>query len=367
MKNNFFKEYNKRLVTTIAFTVGIAIVGFALLFFLFDTAFNGLFVDFLAKYHFEFLDYILNYIMFNKFQIFTIGVSVIVIITWYISQRKISRHLADIINSIDIVINKDETMIELPSYFKDIENKLNKIKYENIKNIRLAKEAEQRKNDLVIYLAHDLKTPLTSIIGYLNLLHDEQNVSEELRQKYLSISLDKTLRLEDLINEFFEITRFNLQNITLEKSSINLSLMLEQLVEEMHPQFIGKDMACMLELIPNIYIDGDSDKLARVFDNLLKNAISYSFRSSKIMITTEKITSGVNITVRNSGNQIPPHKLDSIFEKFYRIDSARTSKTGGAGLGLCIAKEIVELHGGNIRAESNESFTLFIVFLPDKT
>ena len=106
MKNNFFKEYNKKLVTTIAFTVGIAIVGFALLFFLFDTAFNGLFVDFLAKYHFEFLAYISNYIMFNKFQIFTIGVSVIVIITWYISQRKISRHLADIINSIDIVIIK---------------------------------------------------------------------------------------------------------------------------------------------------------------------------------------------------------------------------------------------------------------------
>lgn len=115
------------------------------------------------------------------------------------------------------------------------------------KNAAIAKKAEKRKNDLIVYLAHDLKTPLSSVIGYLNLLKDEQQISDELREKYLSISLDKAERLEDLINEFFEITRFNLSNITLEYRMINLTRMLEQLVYEFKPMLAEKNLTCSMD------------------------------------------------------------------------------------------------------------------------
>ena len=132
----------------------------------------------------------------------------------------------------------------LPPDFAEIENKLNSIKYESLRNQQTAREAEQRKNDLVVYLAHDLKTPLTSVIGYLSLLSEEEDLPLQLRQKYVGISLDKAQRLESLINEFFEITRFSLQNIQLETGEINLSMMLRQLVEEFYPQLAEKGLRC---------------------------------------------------------------------------------------------------------------------------
>ena len=286
------------------------------------------------------------------------------IIAWIVTQVNTMRQLNLIINSINKVFNKEESLIELPPKLKDAESKLNAIKYENIRNERLAKEAEQRKNDLVVYLAHDLKTPLTSVIGYLKLLNDEQQVSAELRQKYLSVSLEKAERLEDLINEFFEITRFSLQAITLNKTKINLSLMIKQIADEFYPLLSDKNISCRVNTTDDIYIYADGDKIARVFDNLLKNAINYSYTDSEITISADRTYKDISIRFRNTGDKIPPHQLNSIFEKFYRLDSARSCKTGGAGLGLAIAKEIVELHGGIISAKNSEEYTEFEVILP---
>ncbi|CAK7010253.1 vancomycin resistance histidine kinase VanS [Tissierella sp. P1] len=300
----------------------------------------------------------------NKKTLLTVGFIMLIIIFFYYTLSKVTRYLNQIADAVDRIIDEDESIILLPNELKPMEDKLNQIKLTLKQREAEAKEAEQRKNDLVVYLAHDLKTPLTSVIGYLNLLHDEKQISEELRMKYLSIALEKADRLEDLINEFFEITRFNMQNIILEKTNVNLARMMEQLVDEMYPLMSEKELHVKLNLIDNISIVGDSDKLARVFDNLLKNAISYSFISSEIKIIVEEIIEGVNIKIKNNGKPIPSHKLDGIFEKFYRLDTARTSRTGGAGLGLAIAKEIVELHGGQIKVESCEEYTEFTVFLP---
>lgn len=300
----------------------------------------------------------------NKKTLLTVGFIMLIIIFFYYTLAKITRYLNQIADAVDRIVDEDDSIILLPNELKPMEDKLNQIKSTLKQREEDAKEAEQRKNDLVVYLAHDLKTPLTSVIGYLNLLYDEKQISEELRIRYLSIALEKAERLEDLINEFFEITRFNMQNIILEKTSINLSIMMEQLVDEMYPLICEKELRVKLNLADNVSIVGDSDKLARVFNNLLRNSINYSFSSSEIEITTEKTIGGVNIKLRNNGKPIPPHKLDSIFEKFYRLDTARRSKTGGAGLGLAIAKEIVELHKGQIKAESCEEYTEFTVFLP---
>lgn len=277
---------------------------------------------------------------------------------------KIIGYLEQTALSIDSIFTKEDALIHLPKELKDVEDKLNTIKYTTLRNEQLAKEAEQRKNDLVVYLAHDLKTPLTSIIGYLSLLNEAPDMPLEQKAKYTAISLDKALRLEDLINEFFEITRFNLQNIILEKSKINLNRMLEQLVDEFYPMLAPKKLTSSLVINQDIVITGDANKLARVFDNLYRNAIHYSFEGSQIEIVATKDAQGVTLRFRNHGKDIPKHRLSNIFEQFYRVDAARTSTTGGSGLGLAIAKEIIELHQGSIFATSENQKIEFRIFLP---
>lgn len=280
------------------------------------------------------------------------------------AQRKAEQSLRIILDSIDAVFKKGDTLVSLPPEFADAENKLNAIRNENLRNEQLAKEAEQRKNDLVVYLAHDLKTPLTSIIGYLTLLRDEPQISEPLRLKYQGIALDKARRLEELINEFFDITRFSLQNIQLEYQAFDLNLMLQQLLEEFYPVLCEKNIAA--EFLPDVHLTltADPDKLARVFDNLLRNAAAYSYPDTVISVKLKQDQNHAVLVFENHGAVISEQKQKLIFQKFYRLDEARSTRTGGAGLGLAIAKELVELHGGEIWVTSSEEATRFCVRLP---
>lgn len=223
--------------------------------------------------------------------------------------------------------------------------------------------AEQRKNDLIMYLAHDLKTPLASSISYLNLLRDEKQISEELREKYLSISLSKAERLEELINEFLEIAKYNLSNITLQYSEINLTRLLEQLAYEFQPILKQKRLSCRLESEGDIMLKCDADKIQRVFDNLLRNAVLYSYSGTEIIISAGRGEGFLTLGFSNRGDTIPKEKLERIFEQFYRLDAGRG--TEGAGLGLAIAKQIVTLHKGTITAASENNVTVFTVTLPD--
>lgn len=273
-------------------------------------------------------------------------------------------YVGELSNSINTLFNKKDEFVKLPTELKEIELKLNSIKYEAMRNEQLAKEAEQRKNDLVVYLAHDLKTPLTSIIGYLTLLEEAKDMPIEQRAKYTSITIDKAYRLEELINEFFDITRFNLHSISLENSKINLSFMLHQMVDEFYPMLSDKNLNVITNIEENIVIYADADKLSRVFDNLLRNAVSYSYENADIELSAASKEDKVTICFRNIGNEIPQHKLDSIFEKFFRVDVARGTKTGGSGLGLAIAKQIVDIHKGTIEVTSSRECTKFKVVLP---
>lgn len=275
-----------------------------------------------------------------------------------------TKYFNEINRGIDALIDGNSGDVVLSPELSVIEKKINSIKHTLVQRQLEAEFAEQRKNDLVVYLAHDLKTPLTSVIGYLNLLRDENQISEELREKYLSISLEKAERLEDLINEFFEITRFNLSNITLEYSRVNLTRMLEQLTYEFKPMLLEKDLKCILNIAPDIQIKCDVGKIQRVFDNFLRNAVNYSFDGGTIYIVIVQNEKNISIKFTNQGNTIPKEKLERIFEQFYRLDTARSSKNGGAGLGLAIAKEIVELHGGTINARSENEEIEFEVILP---
>lgn len=293
--------------------------------------------------------------------IYVLGVIVII----FQAFRKSVHYLDSALQASEKIADDSEELIELPGDFKEIETQLNAVKLEVQNNARAAKEAEQRKNDLVVYLAHDLKTPLTSVIGYLTLLTETTELSGDMQQKYLGIALKKAERLEDLINEFFEITRFNLTHITLELGNINMTRLLEQLVYEFSPMLAEKRLTCSLNAPADVQFCCDGDKMQRVFDNLLRNAVNYSYPDTEITITLESGEKGLRITFLNYGNTIPRDKLDRLFEQFFRLDSSRASGSGGAGLGLAIAKEIVELHKGTIRASSRDGKIIFEIFLPD--
>lgn len=224
--------------------------------------------------------------------------------------------------------------------------------------------AEQRKDELVMYLAHDIRTPLTSVIGYLNLLEEDPNMLSEQRAARVHIVLEKAYRLETMVNEFFEITKYKSQKITLSKETIDLYYMLVQLSDELSPVLAPRGNTVTLHLDENLTIEADPEKLARVFNNILKNAASYSFPHTEIVISAEKLEHEVIIRIQNSGEDIPNEALASLFNKFYRVDQSRSSDTGGTGLGLAIAKEIVTLHGGAISASSKNHVVTFTVSLP---
>lgn len=285
-------------------------------------------------------------------------------VIWHHYWKKTFSYLQEVVSATEQFYGENTSLIALSPRLHEVESRMNQTKLNIVNNERIAKEAEQRKNDLVTYLAHDLKTPITSVIGYLTLLRDEPQISPELRAKYTGIALDKSERLEELINEFFDITRFNLSEITLEPERVNLSRMLEQVVSEFEPVLLEKQLSWHVKIMPEVEVLCDPDKLARVFDNLVRNAVSYSYRGTEIFLSMVKNEKDIEICVRNHGKTIPEEKLARIFEQFFRLDSARGTATGGSGLGLAIAKEIIELHGGTIRAESKQEMIEFYVYLP---
>ncbi len=282
----------------------------------------------------------------------------------YRFQLKPLEYLDDVTEAAQLLATPTEAPVSLPPDLKKIEDDLNTVRIQTLESQKAAQEAEKRRDDLLVYLAHDLKTPLTSVLGYLKLLEDEPDISPELISKYTGIARDKAERLEELINEFFEITRFSTNKLTLEPALTNLSRMLMQITYEFNPVLKDKNLKWNIQIPENIELLCDADKLERAIDNLIRNAINYSFNDSIIQFTLVQLENSVQICVENTGNTIPPEKLEKIFEQFYRLDIARSSNTGGAGLGLAIAKEIVELHHGIITAYSADERIRFTIQLP---
>lgn len=295
-----------------------------------------------------------------SFFLFTLlfGCVVITCIHFYL----IARMMEQVTQAVDDLYTNRVNSVVLPTTLREVEKKLNQILINVRQSEQSAKDVEQRKNEMIVYMAHDLKTPLTSVIGYLTLLKDEPEISEKLREKYLGIAWNKAGRLEELVNEFFEVTRFNFSQMTLEYSVVNMSMMVEQILYEFKPLFQEKGLSYELEAESDIMVSCDVEKMERVFDNLIKNAINYSYENSKILVSlTSNGENGMEMMVRNHGKTIPKEKLESLFEQFFRMDSSRDTKTGGTGLGLAIARQIMELHHGSIRCESeNETITFLL-------
>ena len=342
------------ILSLLAYCAGLPIVTFLAVLIVSSRTWYG------SEPIYPFLDWARNY--FGVLFVLALIFGLFVITIYFI--RKPLRYMDALVGASQQLAQNPERPIELPDLLAPVTDRLNAVRQESLRSAAAAREAEQRKNDLIVYLAHDLKTPLTSVIGYLTLLRDEPQISPELRARYTGIALDKAERLEELINEFFEITRFNLTHLTLELSNIDLTRMLEQTCSEFEPAFAEKGLRCSLNLPPQLPCECDPDKLARVFDNLLRNANFYSFPDTVIHISGQVSQGLITLRFENSGRTIPKEKLDRIFEQFFRLDSSRSTANGGAGIGLAIAKEIVRLHGGAIWAASADNHILFTVTLP---
>lgn len=367
-------------VSKIIVIVMISIVVSGSFMLLFDSGFNGAvgdwFVDHFIIYR-EWTDdsghFYTETFAWVRLKAFITAVAIVMVVFWtvsviftYILSRKghakrvseeTAKYIRDYLSSANATGRTETEFAHIAPYMEDIQKLVND-------SNKLMLEEVNKKNDLIAYLAHDLKTPLTSVVGYLSLLEEAPDMPDEQKAKYIHVALSKSLRLESLINEFFDITRYNLHQIELEKENIDLSYMLRQMTDEFYPVLENHGNTVKLTASESITVSADPAKLARVFNNILKNAIAYSHPNTPIDIFADSDSKEIWISFTNSGKTIPPGKLESIFEKFYRLDESRSSNTGGAGLGLAIAKEIVTRHGGTIRAVSENNVTTFTVTLP---
>lgn len=295
-------------------------------------------------------------------------VSVIIfVLIFHLMTRKITKYIEDITRSIQNIAQGDfSTKLEVKydNEFSIIAQNLNIMALD----LRLLKEKEQEaettKNELITNVAHDLRTPLTSIIGYLDILNTDHNLDDQSREKYTQIAYNKSKRLEKLINDLFSFTKLSYGNMPLQTSLIDIVKLLEQQIDEFYPNFEDNGLVCEFKTSENTaMVMADGEMIARAFENLISNAIKYGRDGKVIKVIIKKEGDYIKVTVINYGSVIPEGDLPFIFDRFYRVEQSRQESTGGTGLGLSIAKSIIEKHGGMISARSSMAGTAFEVFL----
>lgn len=247
----------------------------------------------------------------------------------------------------------------------DIAMQVNHMAEEIAQLMEREKRTEEMKNDLITNIAHDLRTPLTSILGYLDILAGKKDLPEETRQSYIRIAHDKAKHLQQMIEDLFGFTKLGYSSQTTHMQPIDIVCLLAQLLDEFYPVFEQNEME--YEYHPDVnsfVIQGDSTLLVRLFDNLINNAVKYGREGKRLLVTARTDDRKIVIDVINYGKVIPQKDLDRIFEKFYRSEASRNSQTGGTGLGLAIAANVARIHGGTIEAKSSLEGTVFSVMLP---
>ncbi len=284
--------------------------------------------------------------------------------------RKFTRELKNIVYGIGEISSGDfnyRLPIESTNEFGLISLSLNKMALRLEQIMEENKNNEKNKNAIITSLAHDLRTPLTSITGYLELLVNAKDISEETYNHYLELVYKKSISLENLINDLFDYTRVSLGQIKTEKTTINMVQFINQIVDEFYPSFRENDLEYGIKIENSpIYIEGDGDLLSRAINNLISNASKYGKDGKRVDIHLKVVNNYATLDIINYGLLIPKESLTHIFERFYRVEGSRSTHTGGTGLGLAIAKEIIELHGGKITVNSDFKGTVFQVRLKSK-
>lgn len=228
---------------------------------------------------------------------------------------------------------------------------------------------EQSKMELITGISHDLRTPLTSIIGYIELLRSDSFQSKDEYMRFLQNTYNKTIHLKNMLDDLFEYTRLSSHEGRIEMQEIELSKLLSQLLFEFEPLAQESDMEVTMNLVgPPVNALVDSEKIARAIDNLLMNALKYSIKPGTIRIKLQSDQSFATITIENEGPPLTSEQEQRLFERFYKADLARSTEgiQVGAGLGLSIARNIAELHGGSLMLEHQNGHYEFRLAIPMK-
>lgn len=288
-------------------------------------------------------------------------------VTFMILQEPYIRYISRISEAVKNISEGDlNTVINVigDDEFSGMAANLNRMAADIKQLMEKERESERTKNELITNVAHDLRTPLTSIIGYLELLTNNQQIPADMQHKYIEIAYGKSRRLQKLIEDLFGFTKLNYGKIAMHVGQIDIVKLLGQLVEEAYPNFVEKGLSYDLQSnVPAKIINADGNLLARLFDNLIGNAIKYGADGKRVLVKIHAESETVTVSVTNYGYVIPADELPLIFNKFYRVEQSRSSSTGGTGLGLAIAKEIVDMHGGTISVASDLNGTVFTVKL----
>ena len=288
-------------------------------------------------------------------------------VTFLLLQGPSIRYISHISDAIQNISEGDlNTSVDVigDDEFSSMAANLNKMAEDLRQLMEKERESERTKNELITNVAHDLRTPLTSIIGYLELLAGNTKIPPEMQHKYIEIAYGKSKRLEKLIEDLFGFTKLNYGKMAMHVSQLDIVKLLGQLLEEAYPNFAEKNLSYDLQSnVPAKMINADGNLLARLFDNLIGNAIKYVADGKRVLVQIYATDEVVTVSVTNYGYVIPADELPLIFNKFYRVERSRSSSTGGTGLGLAIAKEIVDMHGGTINVASDLNGTVFTVKL----
>lgn len=351
-----------------------------------------LLINLVVSYIITFLVYSGMIIILESFDIFNMSVeikyfisfivSLIIFLVIFFDLMNITlKYLSDLSDTIQEVTSGDYS-VQVPIEYDDelgllaaninaLAKTLNDKEKEGAilkENERLAfdaeRNAEKQKNDLITNVAHDLRTPLTTIIGYLELIKNNDKLSKDDIKNYSTVAYEKSKRLQGLMDDLFEFTSLDQTNVKVNMETINISELVLQIVDEFYPTFQEHHLTPIINVLQQtLLIKGDGQLLARVFDNLLSNAVKYGEDNNNIHIDVLNDEDTVTIKILNYGEAINKDDLPHIFDKFYRSDSSRSSSTGGTGLGLAIAKNIVDIHNGHILATSHKEKTTFVVVL----
>lgn len=292
----------------------------------------------------------------------------VLIVFWRLIRRYRQMQLRHIINELHYIANGNydyRIPFELRGDLSKVVDSINGLVDSTVAAIEDEREIEKSKDELITNVSHDIRTPLTSIIGYLGLIEDGQYQNKEEILKYTSIAYNKAKQMKSLVEDLFEYSKVRQPSVPVNTVSFDMVQLLEQLAADFELEAHKKAIRIQVDTTENqLVMDGDTEKLVRVFNNLITNALKYGGNADKIVIEIEKTKNEAVVTVKNNGQPIPREALEQLFDRFYRVDGSRSQEISGTGLGLAIAQNIVNLHGGYIYAQSNEEWTSFIIHLP---
>ncbi|MGX7132072.1 MULTISPECIES: sensor histidine kinase [Enterococcus] len=294
----------------------------------------------------------------------------VAVLYWRLIRRYRQMQLRHIISELHYIANGNydhRIPFELRGDLNRVVSSINGLVDSTVAAIEDERRIEKSKDELITNVSHDIRTPLTSIIGYLGLIEDRQYHSEEDLLKYTHTAYVKAKQMKSLVEDLFEYTKVRQPSVPINMTSFDMVQLVEQLAVDFELEASKKGVQIQTVAdAPQLIMDGDTEKLVRVFNNLLTNALKYGKGATQIIIEVEKAGTEAVLVVKNNGEMIPKYALDSLFDRFYRVEESRNQETGGTGLGLAISQSIVALHGGYIYAKSTPQWTSFIIHLPIK-